>query len=115
MASYNNNPPFGPQQSPCLAAACGPIILLMDDSILLQELETLAAGLDIEVRYDDFEGQGGLCRYGGRSYLIVNHELDTSARVHLFCRVLSRLPLDAVFIRPQVRERIEKCGSHAAT
>ena len=86
----------------------------MDDSILLQELETLAAGLDIEVRYDDLEGQGGLCRYGGKAYLIVNHELDTGARVHLFCHVLSRLPLDAVFIRPQVRERIEKCRSHAA-
>ena len=87
----------------------------MDDSILLQELETLAEGLDIEVRYDDFEGQGGLCRYGGRSYLIVNHELDTEARVHLLCRALSRLPLDAVFIRPQVREQIEACRSHAAT
>ena len=86
----------------------------MDDSILLQELETLAEGLDIEVRYDDFEGQGGLCRYGGRSYLIVNHELDTAARVHLLCRELSRLPLDTVFIRPQVRARIEKCRSHTA-
>lgn len=87
----------------------------MDDSTLLQELETLVEGLDIEVRYDDFEGRGGLCRYGGRSYLIVNHELDTGARVHLLCRVLSRLPIDSVFIRPQVRERIEKCKSHATT
>ena len=88
----------------------------MDDSILLQELETLAAELAIEVRYDDFEGRGGLCRYGGRSYLIVNHELDTAARVHLLCRELSRLPLDldAVFIRPQVRARIEKCRSYTA-
>lgn len=86
----------------------------MDESILLQELETLAEDLDIEVRYDDFEGRGGLCRYGGKSYLIVNRELDTSTRVHLLCRVFSRLPLDAVFIRPQVRERIEKCSSPAA-
>ena len=86
----------------------------MDDSILLQELETLAERLDIEVRYDDFEGRGGLCHYGGRSYLIVNHELNTGARVHLLCRALSRLPLDTVFIRPQVREQIEKHRSHAA-
>ena len=87
----------------------------MDDSTLLQELETLVEGLDIEMRYDDFEGRGGLCRYGGRSYLIVNHELDTRARVHLLCRVLSRLPIDSVFVRPQVRDRIEKCRSHATT
>ncbi len=85
----------------------------MDATILLQELETLAAGLDIEVRYDDFEGQGGLCRYGGRSYLIVNRKLDTEARVHLLCCALARLSLDAVFIRPQVREQIEKCRSPA--
>lgn len=86
----------------------------MDDAILLQELETLVEGLDIEVRYDDFEGRGGLCRYGGRSYLIVNHELDTGARVRLLCRVLARLPIDSVFIRPQVREQIEKCKSPPA-
>ncbi len=85
----------------------------MDATILLQELETLASGLGIEVRYDDFEGQGGLCRYGGRSYLIVNRELNTEARVHVLCRALARLSLDAVFIRPQVRERIEKCRSQA--
>ncbi len=86
----------------------------MDATTLLQELETLAAALDIEVRYDDFEGQGGLCRYGGRSYLIVNRELDTDARVQVLCRALARLSLDTIFIRPQVREQIEKCRSQAA-
>ncbi len=83
----------------------------MDAPTLLQELETLATSLDIEVRYDDFEGQGGLCRYGGKAYLIVNRELNTQTRVHVLCRALARLSLDTVFIRPQVREQIEKCKS----
>ncbi|HIG56609.1 MAG TPA: hypothetical protein EYQ18_22035 [Candidatus Handelsmanbacteria bacterium] len=83
----------------------------MDDSILLQELETLAEDLGIEVRYDAFEGRGGLCRYGGKTYLIASDELNVGEKVNLFCRALSRLSLDAVFIRPQVREKIETCAS----
>ena len=81
----------------------------MNESILLQELESIAEELSVEVRYDAFEGRGGLCRYGGKTYLIVNDELNIGERVNLFCRALSRLSLDAVFIRPQVRELIEKC------
>ena len=81
----------------------------MDESILLQELETLAEELGVEVRYDAFEGRGGLCRYGGKTYLILSDELDVGERVNVFCRALARLPLDAVFIRPQVRARIAEC------
>ncbi len=83
----------------------------MDNSILLQELETLAEELDIEVRYDALEGRGGLCRYGGKTYLIASDKLAVGEKVNLFCRALSRLSLDAIFIRPQVRERIENCAS----
>ena len=81
----------------------------MDESILLQELETVAEELGIEVRYDALEGRGGLCRYGGKTYLIASEDLNIGERVNLFCRALARLPLDTVFIRPQVRERIEMC------
>ena len=83
----------------------------MDESILLQELETVAEELGIEVRYDALEGRGGLCRYGGKTYLIASDELNLGEKINLFCRALARLPLDAVFIRPQVRERIEKCAA----
>ena len=79
----------------------------MEESLLLQELETLAEELRIEIRYDVLEGQGGLCRYGGRTYLILDGELAVGQRVDAFCRALARFPLDEVFIRPQVRERIE--------
>ena len=82
----------------------------MDESILLQELETLAEELNIVVRYDALEGRGGLCRYGGKTYLIASNDLNVNEKIDLFCRVYSRLNLDSVFIRPQVRERIEKCA-----
>lgn len=79
----------------------------MDEVALLQELETLAEILAIEVRYDDFEGRGGLCRYRGRTCLIVNRTLPLRERLHLISRALARLPLEGVFIRPQVRELLE--------
>ena len=76
----------------------------MEETIILQELENLVEDLGIEIRYDDFEGRGGLCRYGGKICLIVNRALSSSERIHLLAAALARFPLDDVFIRPQVRE-----------
>jgi hypothetical protein len=79
----------------------------MDNAIVLQELEALAGDLEVEVRYDDLDGHGGLCRYGGRSYLIISHALALPERIHLLCKELSRFSLDDVFVRPQLRELID--------
>ena len=79
----------------------------MDNAIVLQELESLAGDLDVEVRYDDLDGHGGLCRYGGRNHLIISNGLALPERVRLLCKELSRFPLDDVFVRPQLRELID--------
>lgn len=79
----------------------------MDETIVLQDLENLAAELGAEVRYDTFAGKGGLCRYGGKVYVILNEELTVHERVHLLSRELAKLPLDGVFIRPQIRHLLE--------
>jgi hypothetical protein len=83
----------------------------MRQAEILQELEALAQELDVEVCYEIFEGYGGLCRYGGRTRLIVNRHLGPAQQVRLFCQALSRLPLERVFIRPRLRELLE---AHAA-
>ena len=80
----------------------------MDDSIILQDLESLAADLAIEIRYDSLEGRGGLCKYGGKTCLILNRSLSVQEHIHLLSRALSRFPLDDVFLRPRVRELLEK-------
>lgn len=85
------------------------LCVLMEETIILQELESLVEDLDIEIRYDDFEGRGGLCRYGGKICLIVNRALSSSERIYLLGTALARFPLEDVFIRPQVRELLEKC------
>lgn len=81
----------------------------MDLTTVLQELETLAESLAVEMRYDDLEeGRGGLCRYGGRTCLIVNRALPVGERVRVISDALARLPLEDVFVRPQVRELLER-------
>ncbi|MFA6107481.1 MAG: hypothetical protein WDA75_01810 [Candidatus Latescibacterota bacterium] len=80
----------------------------MDLTTVLQELETLAESLAVEMRYDDLEGRGGLCRYGGRTCLIVNRALPVGERVRVISDALARLPLEDIFVRPQVRELLER-------
>ncbi|MEW6752652.1 MAG: hypothetical protein AB1505_16955 [Candidatus Latescibacterota bacterium] len=82
----------------------------MDQARMLQELESLAADLRIEMRYEEVEGRGGLCRYAGRTCLFVNRSLPLPERLQVIGRALARLPLDDVFIRPQVRELLEGCS-----
>ena len=80
----------------------------MDQAIILQELEALATDLAIEIRYDELESTGGLCRFKGRTCLIVNRYLSVAERIRLFSRELSQFPLGDVFIRPQVRQVLER-------
>ncbi|MBM3280427.1 MAG: hypothetical protein FJY95_20475 [Candidatus Handelsmanbacteria bacterium] len=97
--STTGNPPY-------LWAAPFPSYL-MNQALLLQELETLAAQLGVEVRYEELEGEGGLCRYGGRYYVIAGRHLATNGRIRLLIRELRRLPLEGVYLRPSVRELLE--------
>ena len=76
----------------------------MNQALLLQELETLAAQLGVEVRYEELESQGGLCRYGGKLCLIASRHLPLAGRIRLLSRELSHLPLEGIFLRPSVRE-----------
>lgn len=74
---------------------------------ILQELETLAERLSVEVRYDDLEGRGGLCRYGGKWHLIISRSLSAEERIEVLARELVRFPLDNVFVLPRIRAIIE--------
>lgn len=81
----------------------------MTDTQLLQELEALAERLSIDVSVRNLEGSaGGLCRYGGKWRLIVERHLSVRERIEVFLKALSQLPLDDVFVVPEVREKIEE-------
>ena len=79
----------------------------MDDVDTLQELESLAAELAIEVRYEHIEGIGGLCRYGGKAYLIMPIDLPRVQRIDALVDALARQPTDEIFLRPDIRDLLE--------
>ncbi|NKB67048.1 MAG: hypothetical protein GKR89_08305 [Candidatus Latescibacteria bacterium] len=83
----------------------------MDETIVLQELEALAQELDVEVRYDDLDSDGGICKFKGQSYLFVNRALSVTERIGVLGRGLAAFPLEQLFIRPQVRKILQRYGS----
>jgi len=83
----------------------------MTDSQLLQELEALAYRLDIPISREDLMGgTGGLCIVRGEQRIILDYRLDVPTQVEILARAFSQLPLDDVFLKPSLRERIDLYG-----
>lgn len=81
----------------------------MDHAQLLQELEAVAAELAVELRREDLDGsRGGLCRLRGRTCILLDRSLSVPERVDLMVGALSQLTLHDVFVRPAVRELLER-------
>ena len=81
----------------------------MDTASILQELETVATSLEVEIRYDDVETRGGLFRFGESDplLLVINERLTAEERVQVMVEAMASLPLDNVFVRPQIRDLLE--------
>lgn len=80
----------------------------MDHAHLLQELESVATELSVEIRREDLEGsRSGLCRLRGRTCILLDRRLSVPERVAVLAHSLAGLDLGDVFLRPAVRELLE--------
>ena len=79
----------------------------MSDAELLKELETVMQALGIELRFENGEFNGGLCRISGRPVFLINRNLPPTRRLQILCHYLSRLDLSTVYLLPAVRSRLE--------
>lgn len=79
----------------------------MKDQDLLRSLEELVAQLDIQLRYEKGDFDGGLCRLDDQRLLIVNAALPTRKKIRVLARELACLELDQVFVVPAVRRAID--------
>jgi hypothetical protein len=82
------------------------------DTALLQHLESLAAQLEIEVRYenladDEVTIHSGGCKLLGRDLVLIDRQQPLVERARLLARELSRYDLENFYILPRVREFIE--------
>lgn len=75
---------------------------------LLQELELVAEKLGIQTIYDTFEGKGGGCRVIDNRYVVINSRLADRVKAELFLKALSELPIDEIYIKPEIRELLEE-------
>ena len=81
----------------------------MDERSLLGQLEDLARGLGIEVRYEMLkrEGaftQGGLCRLKGQYLLLVNSKAPNRDKIDALALAVNRFDLSQVFMKPGLRD-----------
>ncbi len=79
----------------------------MSDAELLKELETVMRAQGIELRFENGEFNGGLCRIGGRPVFLLNRKLPPARQLQILCHYLSRLDLSTVYLLPAVRNRLE--------
>ena len=85
----------------------------MDDHIALDQLEALAYGLGIEVRYenipqDDVTIYGGLYRLKGKNVIVIDSRAKAKDRIRTLVQALKPFDLTDVYIRPALRELLEK-------
>ena len=87
----------------------------MDESIMPGLLEELLEGFGVRIRYEAIKQDqnsayvaGGLCVLKGEYVLIVNASASTRERVMTLATGLKHFDLDKVYIRPDVRELLDK-------
>ena len=84
----------------------------LPNALILQHLETLAAKLEIEVRYekladDEVTIHSGGCKLQDRNLILIDLQQPLVERARLLARELSRYDLENFYILPRVREFIQ--------
>jgi len=87
----------------------------MDENSLIDLFEELAEGLGVKIRYEAIrQGEdavfvaGGLCLLMGEYVLIVNSRATAKGRINTLAAALKHFDLDQVYIRPALRELLDK-------
>ena len=78
----------------------------MQDQEVLEQLEELVLQLGLELRWEEGEFTGGICRLRGQKILLVNRSLPPLDKIRVLCRELSQADLSRTFVLPALRERI---------
>jgi hypothetical protein len=78
----------------------------MQNAELLSQLEEIVLQLGLELRWDEGDFTGGVCRLGDRRILVMNRSLPTFEKIRVLCRNLSDADLSKIFVLPAIREQI---------
>ncbi|MEW6666398.1 MAG: hypothetical protein AB1512_14405 [Thermodesulfobacteriota bacterium] len=85
----------------------------MDEHKILEQLEEVARGLGMEIRYETLKGEssfspGGLCRLQGNYLLIINSRASTGEKIRAMAQAVNRFDLSRVYLLPGLRELLDR-------
>jgi hypothetical protein len=80
----------------------------MDSEALLEELRETCEHLGYKIRYEKGDFDGGHCILKEERLLVVNRRFTTEKKITTVARALSELGVDAIFVKPAVRELIDR-------
>lgn len=73
----------------------------------IAELEEIARQLGVTIRYEKGDFEGGFCILKDQKIILINRKLVPTRKASVLAVALAELGLDAIFIKPAVREFIE--------
>ncbi|MFZ1729289.1 MAG: hypothetical protein WBQ23_01570 [Bacteroidota bacterium] len=80
----------------------------MDKEALLEELRETCEHLGYKIRYERGDFDGGHCILKEERLLVVNRKFTVEKKITTIARALSELGVDAIFVKPAVRDLIDK-------
>jgi len=86
----------------------------MENQELLTELESIASQLEIKLRYEKGDFEGGYCVLKSERIIVINKKLSPSMRLSVLARGISEIGLNNIYAKPAVRDFIEDEVSKAA-
>lgn len=87
----------------------------MDEQFIIDQLEELVERFGIKIRYEPMHQDeesvklvGGMCRLKEEYMLIINSKATFAEKIRALAEALRHFDLDGVYIRPALREFLEK-------
>jgi hypothetical protein len=81
---------------------------------IIQELQDLAGQLDVTIRYERGDFEGGYCILKDKKILLVNRRLMPNRKASVLATALQEIGLENVFLKPVLRAYIEDEVAKAA-
>lgn len=86
----------------------------MNYTQLVSELEELASQLNVQIRYEKGDFDGGYCVLKERKVLVVNKKLTDMKKASALAQGLAECGIETTFVRPNLRSYIEDEVAKAA-
>lgn len=74
---------------------------------LLEELQDVARQIGVTIRFEKGDFEGGFCILRDQRLVLINRRLMPSRKASLLALALQNIGLEAVYLKPAIRQYIE--------